>query len=302
MNNTQWIVAIATRGRQALLRRTLEHLVKSGASSDGAMVVIAENGGSTEAWTLADEYKSYCEIDYIHVEKIGKTHALNAVLDKYCNAFIWFIDDDVRVTREAVLAYRDAFLARSIGREFYGGPLGIDCERPPEQWLQRYLPRSVTGWKKGAGEDATNTFFLGANWAAWAPDLLNCGGFDESLGPGQTEVGDEEEIQRRLVDAGLKPVYLDFAMVYHWVPHDRCSPKWVLRRAFNLGRLEGRRKDLSGPMLLGRPRWMYREAGVRMWRWVCSRFARNPEQRFQAAYELLFFLGWMLEAKQGDKS
>jgi glycosyltransferase involved in cell wall biosynthesis len=302
MNSAQWIVVIATCGRQTLLGRTLEHLVKSGVSEAGAVLVIVENGGSTAARPLAADYRLHCKIDYISLKKTGKTYALNAVLNEYPSAFIWFVDDDIRVTEEAVRAYREAFLAAAIGHEFYGGPLGIDYERPPEPWLIDYLPRSATGWQKRAGEQAASTFFLGANWAAWAPDLLKCGGFDETLGPGQTGVGDEEDVQRRLITAGLNPVYLENAMVYHWVPHDRCSPQWVLRRAFNMGRLEGRRDDCVGPFFFGRPRWMYREAAARIWRWLATRLARNPARRFQAAYELAFFLGWMLEAKQRDRS
>ena len=302
MSSAEWIVAIATCGRQTLLRRTVEHLVKAGIREAGATVVIAENGGSTWARPLAAEYKSHCKIEYISLKKRGKTHALNAVVNNYRTSFIWFLDDDVRVTKDAVLAYRRVFEAGLVGREFYGGPLGIDCEQPPEHWLRQYLPRSATGWNKYEGNNATNAFFLGANWAAWAADLLKCGGFDEHLGPGRTGVGDEEDVQRKLIATGLNPVYLENAMVYHWVPRDRCSPRWVLRRAFNMGRLEGSRIDFSCPLLFGRPRWMFREAAVRLGRWLATRFDRDPEQRFRTAYELVFFLGWMLEAKQRNRS
>ena len=42
-------------------------------------------------------------------------------------------------------------------------------------------------------------------------------------------------MQRRLLEAGLHGRYVPDAEVWHWIPADRCSRRWVLHRAYRDG-------------------------------------------------------------------
>ena len=109
-----------------------------------------------------------------------------------------------------------------------------------------YLPKSVTGWQPPelatltAGETPaldSRARFMGCNWAAFAQDLHGLGGFSEHFGPGSVtgSIGQESEMQRRLLSSGAFAVYVASALVYHWVPRDRCSPEFALHRAYREG-------------------------------------------------------------------
>jgi GT2 family glycosyltransferase len=109
-----------------------------------------------------------------------------------------------------------------------------EYEDTPPAWLVEFLPISARGY------DSSPTsweWFLGFNWAAYGDDLKRVGGFDERLGPGGIcgGIGDETELQMRLRAVGLNARYVPDALVHHWIPRDRCSPEWVLRRRYSYG-------------------------------------------------------------------
>ncbi|HPZ82081.1 MAG TPA: glycosyltransferase [Thermogutta sp.] len=291
-HHQNWFIVIRTVGRTDLLGRTLRSLVTAGVARFPVEIVVVENGGTRRAAELVKSLAEGCRIQYLAIPEVGQAAASNAFLNRNPGTFAWFLDDDVRVTAEAIEAYHLAAQRGQQGREYYGGPLGIDYETPPPEWLLTYLPRSARGWQPNMEDVATTVpMFLGANWAAWADDLLAVGGFENQFGPGG--VGAETALQKKLLQRGMRPVYLPQGLVYHWVPRSRCSPQWVLRRAYQIGVAEGLEQPGSEVFLFGYPRWAYRGLMERFSRWCVTRFSRDVHRRFQAAYELWFFLGWM---------
>jgi len=292
--NSSWFIVIRTVGRCDLLARTMQSLVDAGVARFPLEVVVVENGGTQHASHLTESFAQSCRVQYMAIPEAGQAVASNAFIFDHPGTFAWFLDDDVRVTAEAIEAYDQAARKAQQGSEYYGGPLGIDYEAPPPDWLVPYLPRSARGWFPQDEEDGqTPPIFLGANWAAWTDDLIAVGGFDNQFGPGQLAVGAETVLQKRLLQRGMRPVYLPQALVYHWVPRSRCSPRWAIQRAYRMGVTEGLEQTGDEAFLLGYPRWMYRGLMERLGQWLRTRLSRSAQPRFQAAYELWFFLGWM---------
>ena len=66
----------------------------------------------------------------------------------------------------------------------------------------------------------TSSIFLGLNWAAFASDLKEVGGFDPRFGPGSAtgSTGQETAMQRRFLAAGLHGRDVPHAEVWHWIP------------------------------------------------------------------------------------
>lgn len=293
-----WYIVIRTVGRTDLLGRTLCSLVTAGVARFPVEIVVVENGGTRHAADLVQSLAEQCHIQYLAIPEAGQSVASNAFLTRNPGTFAWFLDDDVRVTPEAIEAYHGAAQKRQQGREYYGGPLAIDYETPPPEWLRSYLPRSARGWHlESENTDSSPPMFLGANWAAWADDLLAVGGFEAQFGPGG--IGAETALQKKLLRRGMVPVYLPQGLVYHWVPRSRCSPRWVLRRAYHIGIAEGLEQPPNEVFLFGYPRWAYRGLMERFGRWCVTRFSRDVQRRFQATYELWFFLGWMKGKQAG---
>lgn len=293
-NQPTWFAVIRTLGRGGLLERTLRSLIDAGIARFSAEIVIVENGGTQHARPLVASFARSCRIRYMAIPEAGQAVASNAFIFENPGSFAWFLDDDIRVTAEAVEAYDAAARRARLGREYYGGPLAVDYEVPPPEWLRPYLPRSARGWNPGAEDNGkTVPIFLGANWAAWTDDLIAVGGFDPQFGPGQLAVGAETVLQKKLLQHGMTPVYLPQALVYHWVPPSRCSPQWALHRAYRMGVTEGMEQSADEVFLLGYPRWMYRALIERLMRWCLSRLSGNIPRRFEADHDLRFFLGWM---------
>ena len=66
-------------------------------------------------------------------------------------------------------------------------------------------------------------------------------------------------MQARLLERGVQGVYVREAMVWHYVPEERCSPKWVLWRAYRDGIRDGMRYTAGVATVLGIPRWIVRQ-------------------------------------------
>ena len=119
-----------------------------------------------------------------------------------------------------------------------GRPRATTRSAPPS-WLLASLPLSARGFD--ADDAAHVPFFLGFNWAAFAGDVRAAGGFDPEFGPGAASGarGQESEAQKALRAIGVQPRFVPNARVWHYVPHERCSFAWAVRRKYAVGLMLG---------------------------------------------------------------
>jgi len=184
-------------------------------------------------------YQTNLRARYVYETLGNKSHALNQVLECTKDCLIFFTDDDVRIHPETLCAYTEA--ATGIdGGQFYGGPTSVDYEQDPPEWLKPYLPHSAKGLNLGPSREIIREElqpFLGMNWAAFANDLILLGGFNPDLGPGSPikSTGQEVDMHLRLFEHGIQQVNVPKAMVWHYVPTGRCSPRWTIHRAYRQG-------------------------------------------------------------------
>jgi glycosyltransferase involved in cell wall biosynthesis len=208
---------IATSGRElALLERTLLSIAAAELPKSFRCLWVIENGGRHGVEGLLDRLQLSFPIRYLFSSQPGKSAALNRLLDHLGDEFIVFLDDDVRLSRGIFTAYADAALTAGRG-VFFGGPVSVDYEKAPPTWLRPYLPRSVQGWELAGEQSLNEELFLGANWAAFADDIRDAGGFDAQFGPGGITgaTGQESAMQRTLLVNGNRPQYLLSARVWH---------------------------------------------------------------------------------------
>lgn len=290
------VVVIPTYGRPALLERTLESLAAAGQPPGYAFTCIAENGGTQpEVARIVARAPASLRVRLQTMPDGNKSAALNAVLATLSNELVVFLDDDVRVAPAMLEGYAAADEARGDRRAFFGGPMGVDYESAPPDWLRVHLPPSAVGWTwHGDPALVDRPEFLGCNWAARVEDLKAMGGFDPAFGPGAPTgaTGQERDMQRRLLEAGYLGYFVPEAFVWHFVPRDRCSRGWALRRAFRNGVSEGlnTRNDAT-PRVAGIPRWMVRMAAGKALAAVGAQFGRSPQARFSAARDFVHFTG-----------
>jgi len=243
-------ILIPTGGaRPDLLERTLNFISKAAMLERIDRLIVIENGCGENCRSIVEQARMPCLTEYRYVSQPGKSLALNVVLEEIRNGLAIFFDDDVRVSDRVISEYLKYRLPIP-GKYFYGGSTGSDFEETPPTYVFRACPLSVRGLQlrcSGETQVIPDPRFLGFNWAAHIEDILALGGFDTNRGPGASTnaVGQEQNMQYRLVERGLSGLYLPNASVNHYIPRERSSVEWVIERGFRGGRasrLEGRRR------------------------------------------------------------
>jgi glycosyltransferase involved in cell wall biosynthesis len=290
-------VVIATRGRVHLLQRTLDSLAECDLPASYAGAIVIENGQRHGAERVVHDASSKLDLVYRFHPHANKSACLNVALAMAGTGLIVFLDDDVRVGRALLTAYEKA-AAASEGGTFFGGPVFPDYENPPPSWLLSHLPFSARGWKlDDPTEPVSAPVFLGANWAAFVSDLLAVGGFDPSLGPGAESqaVGQERAMQARLLGAGAKGRYVPDAEVWHWVPRERCTPRWAFQRMYRDGISRGLqdRDALQSTRIFGYPRWALRRAAAHAVRAAISCTRPRSRTNLDAIKQFLVSVGYL---------
>ncbi|GEO19361.1 hypothetical protein MAE02_70570 [Microvirga aerophila] len=204
-------------------------------------VIVIENGNTAR---LLHECDLACRhrLEILFQPVPGKAKALNFALDSIGDELCIFFDDDIEIAASAVSAYLDAAQRFGPGH-FLGGPCTPLFETEPPRRLALY-PFSVRGLCYGDVElVARRNHFLGSNWAAFASDLRRVGGFDARFGPGSglVRVGEEWELQSRLLEAGVRDVYLPDASIRHRIRAEQTSLSWLLDRHYQMGLESGMR-------------------------------------------------------------
>jgi glycosyltransferase involved in cell wall biosynthesis len=278
---TMLSVVIATRGRKELLERTLNSLATCDQPASYAGTIVVENGDQQGAERVVCNAPSRLNATYLFHPDGNKSASLNAALRRIDDGLIVFLDDDVIVSKMALKAYAAAAAGISDG-VFFGGPVFPDYEVAPPGWLVQYLPYSARGWTpENEAAPVTAPAFLGSNWAAFVSDLKTVGAFDPSFGPGAPtgSVGQERTMQKRLLDAGGIGRYVPDAQVWHWVPRERCSPRWAFHRMYRDGIYRGLHDPAAGSSsrIFGYPRWAIRRAATHALR--ANVVVRSPSQQ-----------------------
>lgn len=289
-------IIIATHQRSALLERLLRDLARNELATD-CEIRIVENGRPGGAQDICLRNGLGGRVQYSYQPEGRKAAALNrAVRDATADLLIFF-DDDVSVPSHIIRTYRDAALRWGPGH-FFGGPLTTDAETPCPAELADYLPLSAIGWRPGNFERVMNSpdfqYFFGANWAVFRRDLTKAGLFAEELGitaSRYSPLGEETEIQARLVETDVKPVYLPAATVCHHVPRECYTARWIRTRRFRLGITDWTRTERAQQAhcrsFLGVPIWLVRAAAQQKFRvalsWAIGA-SRQTDIRMRDAY------------------
>jgi glycosyltransferase involved in cell wall biosynthesis len=290
------VIIIPTHKRAAMLKRLLTDLARAAPCPDISVLVV-ENGPRSGAETICEDFARRGRLHYRYFSHGHKSVALNFAIQNSSQDFIIFFDDDVALPEDIVSIYIEA--ARRYGPgHFFGGPLTTDTDIPCPADLAPYLPLSATGWAPTDREMIMDKdrfqYFFGANWAVFRSDLNAVGAFSEELGitaSPRSAMGEENDIQERLVQAGIIPVYLPGALVRHHVPPECYTPAWVWRRRFRLGVTDWKRTECVEQAhcrkLLGVPAWLLRAALQQKAKAVLSTILRwrgKTDIRMQEAY------------------
>ena len=102
------INVIATSGRPELLLRALLSIQSCRKPAGYKGVIVIENGPEKKVEKMVCEFKSNFPLRYIHIDQANKSLALNRALSEIKDGLVHFIDDDVRLEENTLIAFSEA--------------------------------------------------------------------------------------------------------------------------------------------------------------------------------------------------
>lgn len=284
-------IVMCTYKRFSLLERSLESIAAAQWPASFEELILVENGARLGAETICQRWSTHLPLRYVNEPRLGLSHARNRGIAEANSEILLILDDDIRLAPDALMAYEEAF---RIGgdRYFYGGPVIPDyAGDPPPDWLLPYLPPSAAGLHLPSAGEINRALFLGANHAL--PRRLHelAGGYDPLCATGSGGAGGEEtRIQQRLLEEGIKGYSVVDAVVFHFVPPERCTPRWALQRIRRYGFTVGATEPEAGRFPV--PPWMVRMLLTQVFRVIAARLGRMAlAERFASERNLSYLAG-----------
>ena len=262
-------MGICTHNRARLLDQTLQSICAAAPPVEHQLEILVTASACTDSTLqVLNAHRGRLPITVIEESRAGASLARNVAARRAHGRIIVWIDDDVRVQPDWLLAYERAFRAFPDAKLF-GGSIIPAFEGGPPAWLSEafHLCESAYATRShalsGPIELASNSFPYGANFAIDA-DLQRRFPFDQQLGrrPGRWIVGGEEiESIRALRREGHAGRWVPESVVEHVMTPERQTVAY-LRRYFEghgyvLGLLETQRGE-ARPALLSELRAMAR--------------------------------------------
>ncbi|WP_417462222.1 glycosyltransferase [Kordiimonas sp.] len=244
-------VVICSFNRHKLLACAIDSVLQQNFPDDRYDIIVVDNSSDmTSACETRETYAPLVpRIRYLVEDTPGLSRARNVALQISTAEYIVFLDDDA-VASEDWLQQLDMVLndqRHDIG--VIGGRVRPNWESPPPGWLlptdvdpvevnNHEFPMvgnfSVVNWGGETREPAEGEWLAGANLAFNREALLAAGGFDQGLGRhgnGYSLLSNEEgNAIRKIKTEGWRVLYAPHAVVDHWIPDERISKAWLVRR------------------------------------------------------------------------
>jgi glycosyltransferase involved in cell wall biosynthesis len=231
-------VLICTYNRASLLGETLDTLAGMQVTSlDWDVLVVDNNSTDGTAEVVRSRQAGFpAPLVYMAEPRQGKSYALNTGLAATTAEFVFFTDDDVRVS-EAWLEAGAKPMMEDPAVQYTGGPVRPIWGGPRPAWLPEdrgNLWGAIATLDYGSSPfvfEARQKIPIGANMAVRRSLLDSVGGFHPDLGrTGQSLLGQEQaEFFCRTRRRGAQGLYVPAMSVEHHVPSRRLTRDYFRR-------------------------------------------------------------------------
>jgi succinoglycan biosynthesis protein ExoM len=232
-------ICIATT-RPAGLVRLLESLARQKLPPGLAVeLVVVDNAPCEASRAAALGWRGSAPLHRFEEPVRNIAAARNRAVDEANGHWLAFVDDDETVDESWLAAYVER--ARRGESDGFFGPVLPRLEEAATRWLAPELfyarPRHRTGTILGCSDLRTSSALLRAA-------LFQGRRFDPAYG---RSGGSDTELFGRMLRSGARFEWCDEARVIDWIPRERHTPRWLVRRAFR-GGVVWTRIERSGAM------------------------------------------------------
>lgn len=224
-------VCICTFKRPVMLQRLLLEL---GKHDTGGLftfsIVVVDNDHSSSARSVVEEFQaqSPVQIRYFLEPRQNIALARNMAVDNAKGDFVAFIDDDEFPVSDWLC--RLIIVCEQYGVAGVLGPVKPYFEHEPPDWVRKgkfyERPTHNTGYQIGMWEARTGNVLFRRN-------ILE--GVSEPFRAEFGTAGEDIDFFRRMMAKGDVFVWCDEAIVFEVVPPERCTRKYLLRKALLRG-------------------------------------------------------------------
>jgi L-malate glycosyltransferase len=273
----------------------------------GWKLVVVDNGSTDRTREIVESFATRLPLTYVYEPILGKSAALNTGLLSAAGDLVVFTDDDVLPRSDWLVQLRAAADSQPAF-SLFGGSIIPHWESPPEDWLLKWkgsiLAITDPAWEEGP---IAPTLLFGPNMAVRSEVLQAGYRFDASLGPaGQSyRMGEDTDFVQRVGLAGFRAWHCKRAVVAHMIRKSQMNKQWILRRAYPFGRASYVREFRESPtfpsLLLGMPRYMFREILTQAIRLGRARLNREADTVFRERWQLQYLVGRLVEGRSVHK-
>lgn len=273
----------------------------------GWKILAVDNASTDNARQIIESYQNTLPIQYLYEEKQGKNNALNAALEIIDGELTVFTDDDIIPSPDWLIKLVECAEERSDYNVFTGKILPFWMQEPSELILNEValgVVYTLSDDSRQSGD--VGPFFLSGPNMMIRKSIFDAGiRFNGAIGPSSDKsyaMGSETELSVRLSEAGHKLYYCNDATVQHIIRPFQMQTKWILNRAFRLGR--GRfvlefKDQIFNRNIAGIPFWLISQLLKDMLSFIGFFIHFNKKYwYFHKVWDLKFTLGQIYAAHQ----
>jgi glycosyltransferase involved in cell wall biosynthesis len=296
-------VAICTWNRCDILHLTLERL--SGIAVPRGLdweVLIVNNNCTDRTNDVARAFEGRLPIRLVFESQPGASHARNLALDEAHGDYIAWVDDDVLIANEWLMALVEA-IERRPRVDVFGGPIEPWFPTTPDPVLLAAFPALANGFcglDYGDDEiplrDGQPLFTSNMAVARRATDGLR---FNPALGgtAGSGVCGEDVAFLNAIKARGGTVFWVPRMRVKHYVDPARTTLAYLRRFYYDRGRSFVRQRAADGvPQLLGAPRWCWRAMLGHYARYTAMRVAQRRTEALTSLRQYQYVRGVIAES------
>lgn len=230
-------IIVCTYNRSRQLRKTLESLLKL--EYTPYEIIVVDNNSKDDTPQVVAEYP----VRYVFEGQPGVAFARNMGLETAKGEYVGFIDDDERVAPQWIQGMLQGFqLHPQVAA--VTGPCIPEYEVPLPFWLKDDINAVPADEKYKGLFLLSHREVLGTGNALFDKKKLSGIRFKTQLGRKQGGIigGEDSDFIYQLYAKGYKAAYSPEALVYHWIPAERLTLRYFMRRYFCEGITEYLRK------------------------------------------------------------
>lgn len=230
-------VILCTHNREALLVKCLDGLAAQTAASNRFEVLIIDNASSDRTAEIASEYcQKFPNFRYHLESRLGLARARNTGLELTTAPLAAFTDDDAIPQPEWVEKILNRFEDLPENVAVLAGEINPIWEQERPAWLTDPLLRPLSaklGWDTVPRLMKANEWVCEVNCCYRTEIIKKYGGFPEALGrKGELLLSGENYVNDQIFADGYTAYFDPTILVEHFVPANRTTVEWFMRRSF----------------------------------------------------------------------